>query len=62
MNILSERNIQIVNDGGIGRDEDGHMHPTAAGLLMFGFEYEMVKEGILEIDGSNRNRVYMLKR
>ena len=23
---------------------------------------EMVKEGILEFDGSNRNRVYMLKR
>lgn len=30
--------------GGVGRDEDGHMHPTAAGLLMFGYEYEIVKE------------------
>lgn len=30
--------------GAIGRSEDGSMHPTAAGLLMFGFEYEIVKE------------------
>lgn len=30
--------------GAIGRSEDGAMHPTAAGLLMFGFEYEIVKE------------------
>ena len=30
--------------GAIGRSEDGVMHPTAAGLLMFGFEYEIVKE------------------
>jgi predicted HTH transcriptional regulator len=28
----------------IGRDEDGELHPTAAGILMFGFEYEIVKE------------------
>ena len=30
--------------GGIGRDEEGNLHPTAAGLLMFGYEYEIVKE------------------
>ena len=30
--------------GALGRGEDGALHPTAAGLLMFGFEYEIVKE------------------
>ena len=30
--------------GGVGRDNDGNFHPTAAGLLMFGYEYEIVKE------------------
>ena len=30
--------------GAIGRSSDGKMHPTAAGLLMFGHEYEIVKE------------------
>jgi predicted HTH transcriptional regulator len=30
--------------GAISRSEDGVMHPTAAGLLMFGYEYEIVKE------------------
>ena len=30
--------------GAIGRSADGKMHPTAAGLLMFGYEYEIVKE------------------
>ncbi len=30
--------------GALGRGEDGRLHPTAAGLLMFGFEYEIVKE------------------
>lgn len=30
--------------GALGRGEDGLLHPTAAGLLMFGFEYEIVKE------------------
>ncbi len=30
--------------GAVGRSEDGKMHPTAAGLLMFGYEYEIVKE------------------
>ena len=39
-----EDNEFLYRLGGIGRDEDGHMHPTAAGLLMFGFEYEIVKE------------------
>ncbi len=30
--------------GALGRTSDGKMHPTAAGLLMFGYEYEIVKE------------------
>ncbi|MDR0381711.1 MAG: putative DNA binding domain-containing protein [Oscillospiraceae bacterium] len=30
--------------GCIGRDENGRLHPTAAGVLMFGYEYEIVKE------------------
>ena len=30
--------------GALGRGEDGLLHPTAAGLLTFGFEYEIVKE------------------
>ncbi len=30
--------------GALGRGEDGQLYPTAAGLLMFGFEYEIVKE------------------
>ena len=30
--------------GAAGRSEDGKIHPTAAGLLMFGHEYEIVKE------------------
>ena len=30
--------------GAMGRSSDGKMHPTAAGLLMFGYEYEIVKE------------------
>jgi len=30
--------------GAIGRAEDGALHPTAAGILMFGYEYEIVKE------------------
>ena len=30
--------------GALGRGEDGLLHPTAAGLLMLGFEYEIVKE------------------
>jgi predicted HTH transcriptional regulator len=28
----------------IGRDDEGILHPTAAGILMFGFEYEIIKE------------------
>lgn len=30
--------------GAVGRSGDGKLHPTAAGLLMFGYEYEIVKE------------------
>lgn len=30
--------------GAAGKGNDGKMHPTAAGLLMFGYEYEIVKE------------------
>ncbi len=30
--------------GAVGRTDDGKLHPTAAGLLMFGHEYEIVKE------------------
>jgi hypothetical protein len=30
--------------GAIGIGEDGKRHPTAAGLLMFGFEYEIMQE------------------
>jgi len=30
--------------GCVGRAESGTLHPTAAGILMFGFEYEIVKE------------------
>ena len=30
--------------GAVGRDAEGKLHPTAAGLLMFGYEYEIVKE------------------
>jgi len=30
--------------GAVARGEDGQLHPTAAGLLMFGFEYEIVRE------------------
>lgn len=30
--------------GAVGRGKEGGMNPTAAGLLMFGYEYEIVKE------------------
>lgn len=30
--------------GAIGRSTDGDLHPTTAGLLMFGYEYEITKE------------------
>ena len=30
--------------GAVGRGADGRFHPTAAGLLMFGYEYEIVHE------------------
>ena len=29
--------------GAVGRGADGELHPTAAGLLMFGYEYEIVR-------------------
>lgn len=37
-------NAFLYKIGAIGRGESGELHPTAAGLLMFGFEYEIVKE------------------
>jgi len=30
--------------GAVGRGESDELHPTAAGLLMFGFEYEIMRE------------------
>lgn len=30
--------------GAVGRAEDGSLHPTGAGLLMFGYDYEIVRE------------------
>lgn len=30
--------------GAIGKSAGGTMHPTAAGLLMFGFEHKIIKE------------------
>lgn len=30
--------------GAMARDTDGELRPTAAGLLMFGHEYEIVRE------------------
>ncbi len=30
--------------GALGRGPDGVLHPTAAGLLMFGYEYEILRE------------------
>jgi predicted HTH transcriptional regulator len=39
-----EDNEFLYKLGAAGRGEDGKLHPTAAGLLMFGFEYEIVKE------------------
>ncbi len=34
----------IYRIGAVGRSEDGKLHPTGAGLLLFGHEYEIVKE------------------
>lgn len=34
----------LLHVGACGRGEDGNVHPSAAGLLMFGFEDEIVKE------------------
>ncbi len=39
-----EDNDFLYRLGAVGRGEDGKLHPTAAGLLMFGYEYEIVKE------------------
>ncbi len=39
-----EDNEFLYKLGAAGRGKDGKLHPTAAGLLMFGFEYEIVKE------------------
>ena len=30
--------------GAVGKGADGQLHPTAGGLLMFGYEYEIVRE------------------
>lgn len=30
--------------GAVGRGADGALHPTGAGLLMFGYEYEIIRE------------------
>ena len=34
----------LMRIGATGIGEDGKVHPTAAGLLMFGYEYEIVRE------------------
>jgi len=34
----------LLRIGAMGRGEDGNIHPTAAGLLMFGNEYEITRE------------------
>ncbi len=34
----------LYNLGALGRADDGKMHPTVAGLLMFGYEREIAKE------------------
>ena len=34
----------LMKIGATGIGEDGKVHPTAAGLLMFGYEYEIVRE------------------
>ena len=39
-----EDNEFLYKLGAVGRGADGELHPTAAGLLMFGYEYEIVKE------------------
>ena len=38
-----EDNDFLLKLGAIARGEDEQMHPTAAGLLMFGYEYEIVR-------------------
>ena len=39
-----EDNEFLLRLGAVGRGSDGKEHPTAAGLLMFGNEYEIVRE------------------
>ncbi len=39
-----EDNEFLYKLGAVGRGANGELHPTAAGLLMFGYEYEIVKE------------------
>lgn len=39
-----EDNEFLYKLGAAGRSNDGTLHPTAAGILMFGYEYEIVKE------------------
>jgi len=39
-----ENDIFLRKIGAIGIGKDGLYHPTAAGLLMFGYEYEIVRE------------------
>ena len=39
-----EDNEFLIRLGALGRDSNGIEHPTAAGLLMFGNEYEIVRE------------------
>ena len=39
-----EDNEFLLRLGALGRDSNGKEHPTAAGLLMFGNEYEIVRE------------------
>ena len=34
----------LIKLGAMGIGEDGKLHPTSAGLLMFGYEYEIVRE------------------
>lgn len=40
---LDDRDF-LMKLGAMGLGEDGKPHPTAAGLLMFGYEYEIVRE------------------
>ena len=39
-----EEELFLRNLGAVGIGSDGQFHPTAAGLLMFGYEYEITRE------------------